>query len=163
MSPALPVFNGMCGTPYRTIHQNGAMATSLPLSMFQSILLQSFDFQAMINVSFNCPQAVTEVIILFWDTLLRFSTELQGLPEFASLTSTVSTQILVWVLYVFNASIFFKRNCVRSHFEINPVVRKDKFPHVLKFKIPGHSGGRNSLWSRTVYENLCTILEFVLL
>ncbi len=77
--------------------------------MFQSILLQSFDFQAMIYVSFNCPQAVTEVIILFWDTSLRFSTELQGLPEFASLTSTVSTQILVWVLYVINASTFVKK------------------------------------------------------
>jgi hypothetical protein len=82
--------------------------------MFQSILLQSFDFQTMIYVSFNCPQAVTEVIILFWDTSLRFSTELQGLPEFASLTSTVSTQILVWVFYVINASTFVKKEVAQE-------------------------------------------------
>jgi hypothetical protein len=46
---------------------------------------------------------------------------------------------------------------------VNPVVAKDEFPHILKFKIPGHSGDRNSSLVRTVYQNMCSMLEFALL
>ncbi len=38
---------------------------------------------------------------------------------------------------------------------------KDKFPHILKLKLPGHGGDRNSLLRRTVYQNMYTILKFV--
>jgi hypothetical protein len=44
---------------------------------------------------------------------------------------------------------------------MHPVVGKDKLHQILKFKIPGHSGGRNSLLCRTVYQNMYTILGFV--
>ncbi len=49
------------------------------------------------------------------------------------------------------------------HFEMNPIIGKDEFNHILKFKIPGHNGDRNSSLVRTVYQNMYTILEFVLL
>ena len=59
--------------------------------------------------------------------------------------------------------LFKKKKLCASAFKMNPVVGKDEVPHILKFKIPGHSGDRNSLVVCTVYENMCTILEFVLL
>jgi hypothetical protein len=59
---------------------------------------------------------------------------------------------------VIYASAFAKkRYCARAHFELNPVVGKYEFPHILKFKIPGHSGDRNSLLRRTVSQNMYTI------
>ena len=130
---SLACFHGLCGTPYRTNNQNDAMATSLPWSISRSILLQWFDFKAMIFVSFHDHQAVTEVIILFHDTSLHISTELEGLSEFASLTSTVRNANFGMSLVLDLCQCFCeKRSCAGAQYKTNPVVGGNKFTHTLK-------------------------------